>query len=322
MYEAEVEAAVAAVRVAATLTAAVQAGIAPDALQKQDKSPVTIADFGSQAVVCRALATALPGDPVVGEEASADLTGPAQASFRQAVVARVSTAIGARASEAEVLQWIDRGAAQPGSRFWTLDPIDGTKGFVRGEQYAIALALILDGEPVVAALGCPRLHVREGGEEGALFVAVKGQGAQVMPLFSDGPAAPVQVSARTDRATLRFVESYESGHSDHDWSSRLAGELGITAEPVRLDSQAKYATVARGQADIYLRLPTRKDYVEKIWDHAAGMLVVTEAGGVVTDIDGKPLDFARGRGLSDNRGVIACNPTIHAALLQALADLH
>jgi hypothetical protein len=60
-----------------------------------------------------------------------------------------------------------------------------------------------------------------------------------------------------------------------------------------------------GDASIYLRLPTRADYREKIWDHAAGMFVVEQAGGRVTDVTGAPLDFRHGRRLETNRGVIA-----------------
>ena len=80
-----------------------------------------------------------------------------------------------------------------------------------------------------------------------------------------------------------------------------------------MDSQAKYAVVARGEADIYLRLPTRADYREKIWDHAAGALIVAEAGGVVTDITGRPLEFNHGRELAANRGVIVTNGRLHRA---------
>ena len=71
-------------------------------------------------------------------------------------------------------------------------------------------------------------------------------------------------------------------------------------------------------ADVYLRLPTRADYREKIWDHAAGALIVTEAGGRVTDVDGRPLDFTRGSSLLDNRGVLATNGLLHDRVLKAI----
>ncbi len=97
--------------------------------------------------------------------------------------------------------------------------------------------------------------------------------------------------------------------------------LGIRSEPYRIDSQCKYAAVARNDASIYLRLPTRKDYQEKIWDHAAGKLVVECAGGKVTDVDGKPLDFGRGRTLADNRGVVATCGAIHDEVIAAVGTV-
>ena len=89
-------------------------------------------------------------------------------------------------------------------------------------------------------------------------------------------------------------------------------------DPVRLDSQAKYAVVARGEAGAYLRLPTLAGYEEKIWDHAAGYVTITEAGGKVTDIEGKRLDFSLGRTLRDNRGVVATAAQLHDEVLDAV----
>ena len=217
--------------------------------------------------------------------------------------------------------WIDFGGAKDYSdRFWTLDPIDGTKGFLRGEQYAIALALIVDGELAVAALACPNLPATADAEAsvGVVYTAVKGHGAYRVPSGGGDAPIPVTTSTLRDASKARFCESVESGHTSHSDSAEVAERLGMTAESVRLDSQAKYAVVARGEADIYLRLPTRPGYVEKIWDHAAGALVVTEAGGTVTDITGKPLEFSHGWGLHANRGVIVTNGPLHGDVLDAL----
>jgi len=78
--------------------------------------------------------------------------------------------------------------------------------------------------------------------------------------------------------------------------------------------------VARGEAALYLRLPSpqQPDYRERIWDHAAGALIVEEAGGRATDALGRPLDFAQGRRLSRNRGVIVSNGHLHTAVLEAI----
>jgi len=310
-YEKELTVAIEAVREAAGLCAAVQAQITPDVLEKKDRSPVTVADFGSQALVCRRLAEAFGGDPVIAEEDSAELRTAENAELLAQVaehVARVQS--GATADDA--CKWIDHGGAgEYSDRFWTLDPIDGTKGFLRKEQYAIALALIVGGELTVAAMACPNL------DGGLIFSAVRGEGATTR-LLSGASAATIRVSATDDGAAARFCESVESGHSSHDDSARVAELLGIKGESVRLDSQAKYGIVARGEADIYMRLPTRADYVEKIWDHAAGALTNREAGGTVTDIYGKPLEFTHGAGLSENKGVIATNGKLHDRVIAAL----
>ena len=90
-----------------------------------------------------------------------------------------------------------------------------------------------------------------------------------------------------------------------------------------MDSQAKYAVLAAGGGDVLLRLlsPSRPDYREKVWDQAAGSIVIEEAGGRVTDLDGKPLDFSQGRTLAANRGVFATNGALHQALLSGLRTI-
>jgi len=89
---------------------------------------------------------------------------------------------------------------------------------------------------------------------------------------------------------------------------------------VRIDSMAKYGALARGDTDMYLRFPPAT-YREKVWDHAAGVAVVTEAGGVVTDGAGQPLDFSAGRFLDIEGGIVASStPELHAQLLAAIAN--
>lgn len=326
-YSTELATAVAAVKRACVVCRAVQADLVTAAtLEKRDKSPVTVADFASQAVICHALAAAFPDDPVVGEEGAAELRGDDAAALREKVVRHVNTALQQERAADAVLDLIDRGGFDPAAdsgvkRYWTLDPIDGTKGFLRGEQYAVALALIDNGEVVLGVLGCPNLPVDTSDKEklGCLFYALRGGGAHCIVL-DDTDEKQMKISTQnvSKVSDARFCESVESGHTDQGASVQIAEALGITAEPFRIDSQCKYAAVARGDAQIYLRLPTRADYREKVWDHAAGMIVVEEAGGMVTDVSGKPLDFTKGRALEANRGVIATCGPIHARVVEAV----
>ena len=85
-----------------------------------------------------------------------------------------------------------------------------------------------------------------------------------------------------------------------------------------MDSQAKYAAVADGRAEIYIRYSRSPEYREKVWDHAAGVLIVQEAGGRVTDLFGAPLDFSLGERLANNVGILATNGVFHDALLEAI----
>ena len=317
--------ALAAVRTASSVCRSVQQNLVTAArLEKKDKSPVTVADFASQALVCAALAEHSAVTAIVGEEDAADLRKAGADQMRQQVVAQVRRIRGTDVSEEQALAWIDLGGVTPDSStptFWTLDPVDGTKGFLRGEQYAVALGLLEDGTVTVGVLGCPNLPGPDG-RQGALLAAIRGEGAWILPLDGENLSErkAIHVANVSETAGARFCESVESGHSDHDLSSQIAAKLGITAEPVRVDSQAKYAILAQGLASVYLRLPTRKDYREKIWDHAAGSIVVQEAGGRVTDVMGAALDFSRGRTLEDNRGIVATSGAIHDDVIAVVGE--
>jgi 3'(2'), 5'-bisphosphate nucleotidase len=284
----------------------------PEAIEKNDRSPVTVADFGAQAIVCKALAEGFPADPVVGEE-EADTLREKPAVLEQ--VTNYVQRIIPEATPEQVVKWIDHGKVELGNRYWTLDPIDGTKGFLRQDQYAIALALIEEGQIKVGVLACPALSFNS--EKGLLFVAVRGEGATMMSLTGSN-TQPIKVSESPEK--MRFVESVESGHGDQSKQKAIAQQAGITSPSLRMDSQAKYAAVAAGEAALYLRLPSPKtpDYREKIWDHAAGVIVVEEAGGKVTDMYGKPLDFSLGAKLINNQGVVVSNGAIHDVVITAL----
>ncbi len=231
----------------------------------------------------------------------------------QAHLLREKPGLDEDAIEAALERCADAGG--PTGRWWTLDPVDGTKGFLRGGQYAIALALVEDGEVVLGLLGCPNLE-RADGRTGSIFVAERGGGTWELALDGDATSTRISVAPITDPTHARYAESLEAAHSAQDEAGLIAARLGITEPPLRLDSQAKYGLVARGDASIYLRIP-RGGYIENIWDHAAGAIVVTEAGGMVTDVDGAPLDWTTGRRLTRNRGVIAAPAAIHAAVVAA-----
>lgn len=397
----ELAAAVRAVRLACRLSSAVQARLGDaDTLTKSDHSPVTVGDFGVQALVVlalkHALATPAPtADPASAPREAASAAAPAfrlvaeeeasdlreNPSLLSRVVDEVNAVwhnpvTGAAWTDDDILGAVDSGnydpvadtlAADSGAdadarfpRYWVLDPIDGTKGFVRKEQYCVGLAFVAGGAPAVGVLGCPNLWLPQtgpaagafagaasgGGESGdvggsggggpgtigpgCLFTAVRSQGARMLPLTAaDGDSSGsgagataaeegvrLSVSSETDASAVRFCESRDTGHSSRDVTSMIASTLGVTKSPIQCDSMVKYGVVARGEASLYLRFP-RPGYSEKVWDHAGGWIVAKEAGGTVTDLWGKELDFTAGRRLHTNEGTIVSNGKVHAAVLEA-----
>ncbi|HSR52590.1 MAG TPA: inositol monophosphatase family protein [Acidobacteriota bacterium] len=303
----------------------VRNALAHDALHKQDRSPVTVADFSIQALVGRRLSLRFPQNPLVAEEDAHDLRRPDNVAVLEQVRHWVSRLV-ENCSREQVLTWIDHGADQPAGRFWTLDPIDGTKGFLRGSHWAVCLALLEQGRVRLGVLGCPHWSADEIWQPdgpGGLVVAVRGEGTWWRPLGSRVALRPLRASSRGEPHEARILRSYESGHTNVSQMELLVEGIGAQADPILMDSQAKYAALSAGQGDLLVRLlrPDKTGYKEKIWDQAAGSLVIEEAGGKVTDLDGRPLDFAAGRKLLNNRGVLASNGRLHEAGLQALREL-
>ncbi|WVR07112.1 3'(2'),5'-bisphosphate nucleotidase [Kwoniella sp. DSM 27419] len=308
-----------------------------DTLIKKDKSPVTVADLSAQSLISIHLQEHFPSDPIIGEEDTSELR--VNDSLRERVVKLVSEGFQREQgwgkdqtfSEDEVLKAIDAGSAEggPTGRFWTI-VIDGTSGFIRHQQYAVCLALIVDGQVELGVIGCPNLGPEPAkiGEEivpngkGVLMVAVRGEGSYSRPLTEstytrlDLPASPPASNP------LTFLESVEAGHSAHSIQAKIGEILEVKRASLRMDSQAKYACLSRGEGGVYLRIPTKyaggKEYNEKIWDHASGALLIAESGGICTDMHGRPLDFGVGRTLRDNEGIVAAGKDVHAKAVEAV----
>ncbi|WIA11614.1 hypothetical protein OEZ85_011718 [Tetradesmus obliquus] len=342
-YASELAAACEAVTLASKLCQRVQQQLTTsEKADKDDASPVTVADYGAQALVAWVLQRADPSLKLsmVAEEDSADLIAPSGAAMLARITQLINSVLAeeegaAPLSEQDVVGLIELGGSQggPQGRHWVLDPIDGTRGFVGMRQYAVCLGMLQDGDVVLGVLGCPNLPQGAVGDDdggaaaagksssadvGCLFLAHRGAGAYVAPLSSSSSSSLRRISVRdeSDMANARFMESYESRHSDHSFTAAVAKQAGVSLPPLRMDSQVKYGLLSRGDAGIFMRFPP-PSYREKIWDHAAGCVIVEEAGGKVTDASGARLDFARGRWLDLDGGIIAAPPAVHGAVLAA-----
>lgn len=293
-------------------------------LTKDDGSPVTAADLAVQALVALELRDRLGEIDILGEESGACLVLPENGEAVRAVLAAVKQHrpdVDAQ-RVVDVLDACDHDGT--GGTYWTLDPVDGTRGFMAGRHCAVAVSRIAGGEVDLAVIGCPSLPT-DGSRpasardpEGALFWARRGAGAWCAPSTQPG-AAPVRLRA-SEGVAARLCRTVEASQRVRRRLSLLADSLGGEAE-IGLDGQGKYALVARGQADAWVCLPRWGRAGEWIWDHAPGSLLASEAGAVVTDVDGEPLDFRRSPRLTANRGVVCASAGLHGRLIAALAEL-
>jgi len=336
----------------AELACRIRAESSVKSILKEDRSPVTLADMGIQAIAGALLEHYLPDAVLIGEENADYLRSESGADDLEKVTGYVHSFL-PHARPGRVCHWIDKGRGRPHSlsnnskidgtiagnvpfgegeshsipegSFWTLDPIDGTKGFLRGGQYATGLAFIKNGEVELAAIGCPELELQDYkflGKGIAVF-AVRGKGCWALSL--DDPEdlkrwVRVKVSNCKEIFQVRLLDSFDPEHKNAEKNQRVREMLGIKPEPIIMDSMAKQALIAAGGAEIFFRTLPRKEpgHREKIWDVAPGALAITEAGGRVTDLNGQALDFSAGLTLARNPGLVATNGFLHEAVLDAI----
>ncbi|KAL0682124.1 hypothetical protein Bca4012_048971 [Brassica carinata] len=320
---------------------------------KDDDSPVTVADWGVQAIVSWVLAQAFGGQnlSIVAEEDSESLSKAESLGLLGAVSSAVNEAL-SEASKyglpkpdkpletTEILEAIGRcsSVGGPKGRHWVLDPVDGTLGFVRGDQYAVALALIENGKVLLGVLGCPNYPVKKeclsngcnnqsgaagSVTKGCVMYAKRGSGeAWMQPLTPGGypeSATILKVSSVDDPVLATVCEPVERANSNHLFTAGLTNSMGVRKQPMRVYSMVKYAAIACGDAEVFMKF-AQSSYKEKIWDHAAGVVIVEEAGGVVTDAGGRNLDFSKGVYLEGlDRGIIACSgQVLHEKIIGAV----
>ncbi|KAE8410697.1 hypothetical protein BDV36DRAFT_289372 [Aspergillus pseudocaelatus] len=341
-YDKEVRIASLAVHRASILTKIVQRELGIGSIHKPDGSPVTVADFAAQAILVSILRHYFPNDMFVGEESASVLRDDPVLVRRVWELVSTMTWIdddgdGGRALVAvprsieEMLCAIDVGGDGDGAgsqRTWFLDPIDGTETFIRGQQYAVSVALVEDGEQKVGVVGCPNLAFKSTSIHeaiidkdgyGMMLFAVKGQGAykRRITLSSLGPSQKTSLSPwQRMGEKITFTESSISGVI-HQEKHKFIRDILLANPVVDLYSmQVKYVALAIGACNAMIRLPKAKDHRFPAWDHAGGMLIFEESGGKVTDLYGRPFNYAHGRRLADNEGLVAAKPVLHTDLLR------
>ncbi len=294
---------------------------------KSDGSPVTAGDLAVQMAVCAVLARRSSGLAVVGEEGEASVSGAGGDELLARAVAAVRESMGAEAP-ADPIGLLMQPPTRPGERWWTVDPIDGTKGFRSSRHYALCLALVESGKATVGVLSCPTLvmgrdplEIGADSQNGTIYAAVHRQGAWKFQPTDGQRTLPDSMTElrRPIRTTssIRVCDSIEGG-SRAERMREVMTATGLAWNSIALDSQCKYALVAEGAADCFMRVPGSRG-AEKVWDHAPGVVVAEEAGAAVSDLCGNELVFM-GESLDRNVGTLACDreiaPVIHAVAAQ------
>jgi len=205
---------------------------------KTDNSPLTQADTSAHDVILAGLKTVAPNLPVLSEES-------------------------------KTISYEDR---RLWSIYWLVDPLDGTKEFIkRNGEFTVNIALIEKGEPVMGVVHAPAL--------GLTYFAERGKGA----FKQEGEKKPVKITV-SDYRNSKFTVAISRSHADEALDHFL--QKIDDYERVRVGSSLKLCLVAEGTAHLYPRFgPTTE------WDTAAAHCVVTEAGGTVTDLSGNPLKY-------------------------------
>ncbi|KAG6011746.1 hypothetical protein E4U43_008143 [Claviceps pusilla] len=330
-------------------------------VSKADASPVTVADFAAQALLIRILREAFPEDGFVGEEDAGvlrrdeGLRGQVFGLYREAVEEweaekRQPKKEGEKYVEKkpdvsvdEMLDLIDLGGRGEGGRhgrFWAMDPVDGTASFLRGEQYAVSVALLQHGVEVLTAVVYPNLRlvapagrIAEDAVDatglGIMLSAVQGQGVTKTVLSdwhghndnNETLLSPLQASPSREQTHL--IDCHRNPAPQRSIVRRVCEALSVPFPGTDVwASHVRYAGLILGGGDLLIRLPRGETARSCIWDHAGAQLMFRELGGRVTDLDGKEVDFGMGRYLSGNRGlVLARDGELHGEVVRVIKEV-
>ena len=275
-------------------------GIESFSFKKSDQSPVTLADFASQIYLISQLREYFQDDQIIAEEENIEFIDLKAENLIKQCFEELNLI------NLEILKENIRYHGKSSVRQWTIDPIDGTIGYQKGLSYAIGVGFMIESNPKICAIAVPNYNEKAL----AIFSAEKNQGAQVS--FNKNVFKPIKVNFNEDIRNIRLCHSL---HYDQPWVLNFAQEIGIR-NFIQIDSMAKFCMVADGTADLYLK-PLDPEH-SFTWDFLPGDLLVREAGGSVTDLNGERLKFKERKCLWTKPGIIASNSRLQKKIIELI----
>ena len=269
---------------------------------KQDQSPVTVADFASQIYIISKLKELFPEDSIIAEESLFSIVNHRDKKIIHLCYNELNLSVELDFKEILNYRGIDSGIR------WSIDPIDGTKGYQKGLSYAIGIGLINHQEKVFSIIGVPNYK----NNQVAIFTAFKGEGTKAA--YGDRGFIPIKVS---NKEIIKDYSLCHSLHYDQPWVLKLANILGIE-KYIQIDSMAKFCMIADGSSDLYIK-PMDKDH-SFIWDFLPGDLLVTEAGGMVTDLMGKIPQYINEKCVISAPGLLISNGKAHQEIIEFIKN--
>ncbi|MBY9002501.1 MAG: hypothetical protein KGD73_00870 [Candidatus Lokiarchaeota archaeon] len=268
--------------------------------QKEDDSPVTIADYATQIFIINKIMEQFPSDQIIAEE---DDNSFLNHDARKSISSCYETLnIGENIDIGKSLMKKDKYS----ERQWTVDPIDGTKGYQKGLSYAIGIGFMIKSNPKICTISVP--NYKKFGK--AIFIAEKDNGSKIA--INNSEFISLSVS---NQSYLKQAKMCHSLHYDEPWVMDFAARAEIT-NFVQIDSMAKFCMIADGTADLYIK-PMNKSR-SFAWDFLPGTLLVQEAGGTVSDLQGNRIEFNDDKCMVSAPGLIASNSIIHDEILKKL----
>ncbi len=269
---------------------------------KKDQTPVTLADYASQIFITSSIKERFPGDRLIAEESVAEIRDrrlqfPIEKCFNELGITRYLN-----------FQNYDDKKVQDSSRTWTIDPIDGTLGYLENSWYAIGIGFRVAGTTELGIIAVP-LHDEMST---TIYIAEKGNGARVS--IQDSTFRPISVSNTSE---LKSTIMCQSLHYNKDWVKELAVKAKVS-QVLPMDSMAKFCKIARGIADFYIKhLDPNLSFS---WDFVPGEILVKEAGGEVSDLNGVPLKFKDKKLIFSSPGIVASNGILHEKIIKLIYE--